>query len=193
MQLSPPAKAPMVVLRDINGKPIQVGRGRRTLLAFFRDAACPFCNLQIYQLTQRYEELHGLGLDVVAVFTSPPEQVKRFVLARERPFPVAAEPSSRAYGIYGVRPSFWRKMWAVVSRPGAWIRGIGTVGVAGAAKGLAGVNTSNMMPADFLIDEDGNIAEAYYGRDAGDHIAFERIEAFLARGKMRDARRPKPA
>jgi hypothetical protein len=38
------------------------------------------------------------------------------------------------------------------------------------------------MPADFLIDEHGNIVEAYYGGDAGDHLAFERIELFLARG-----------
>ena len=38
------------------------------------------------------------------------------------------------------------------------------------------------MPADFLIDEQGYIVEAYYGEDAGDHIPFERIEQFLSIG-----------
>ena len=40
------------------------------------------------------------------------------------------------------------------------------------------------MPADFLIDEEGNIVEAYYGADAGDRIPFDRVELFLARGMI---------
>ena len=48
--------------------------------------------------------------------------------------------------------------------------------------GLAGLNTNNLMPADFLIDEDGRIVETYYGGDAGDRIPLERVELFLARG-----------
>ncbi|HTM70298.1 MAG TPA: hypothetical protein VL118_05415, partial [Luteimonas sp.] len=51
--------------------------------------------------------------------------------------------------------------------------------------GLAGLNTNNLLPADFLIDEDGRIVEAYYGSDAGDRIPLERVELFLARGLMR--------
>lgn len=38
------------------------------------------------------------------------------------------------------------------------------------------------MPADFLIDEKGNVVETYYGKDAGDHIPMERIELFAVRG-----------
>jgi hypothetical protein len=35
------------------------------------------------------------------------------------------------------------------------------------------------MPADFLIGPDGRIVEAYYGRDIGDHLSIERIDALL--------------
>lgn len=35
-----------------------------------------------------------------------------------------------------------------------------------------------VMPADFLIDENGVIQTAYYGKDAGDHLPFSRIKAF---------------
>jgi hypothetical protein len=38
------------------------------------------------------------------------------------------------------------------------------------------------MPADFLIDESGKIVEAYYGKDAGDHISFERVDYFASKG-----------
>jgi thioredoxin-dependent peroxiredoxin len=65
------------------------------------------------------------------------------------------------------------------------------LGFASAFKGLAGVNTTNIMPADFLIDEFGHIAEAYYGEDAGDHIPFERIEAFLAQYMLRNKQKGK--
>ncbi|MBS0556722.1 MAG: alkyl hydroperoxide reductase, partial [Proteobacteria bacterium] len=50
--------------------------------------------------------------------------------------------------------------------------------------GLAGLKTSNLMPADFLVDKHGRIAEAHYGADAGDRIPFERVELFLARGLL---------
>jgi hypothetical protein len=53
--------------------------------------------------------------------------------------------------------------------------------------GLAGLNTSNLMPADFLINEHGRIIEAYYGRDAGDRIPLERVEQFLSRVRARRA------
>jgi hypothetical protein len=57
----------------------------------------------------------------------------------------------------------------------ALIRGMGMVGMRGMA-------TGNLMPADFLIDEEGNVVETYYGQDAGDHIPMERIELFAVRG-----------
>lgn len=56
--------------------------------------------------------------------------------------------------------------------------GMGTLGFAGTVRGLGGLNTGNILPADFLIDEFGRIQEVYYGKDAGDHIPFERIEQF---------------
>lgn len=175
MRLIAPTEAPIVKLADIHGKPIVVGTGRPMLLAFFRDAACPFCNMRIFELTQNHKNLEAMGLDIVAVFASTPEEVKRFVLQRPRPFKVAAEPNRAAYEIYGIQSSFLRKLKAMVMRFGTMIRGMRIVG-------LHALRSNNIMPADFLIDEKGSIVEAYYGSDAGDHIPIERIELFLARG-----------
>ena len=48
MRLVAPRPAPALQLMDIYGKPVVIGgRGRRMLLSFFRDAACPFCNFRI--------------------------------------------------------------------------------------------------------------------------------------------------
>ena len=184
-RLKPPTEAPLVQLKDTDGLPIEFGNGRRTLLTFYRDPACPFCNFHIYLLTNKYKELHALGLDIVAVFSAEPDEVKKFILARPRPFPVAAEPSYTAYNIYGIERSFSRKILAVLRHPLMWIRGIIKVGFARSLLALGGINTSNNLPADFLIDENGKIAEAYYGKDAGDHIAFERVDYFATKGFAR--------
>jgi peroxiredoxin len=176
MRLNAPAKAPLLHFVDIYGERVDIGRsGRRTLLCFFRDAACPFCNFRIYELTNQHAAFKALGLDIVAVFTSTPEAVRRFVARKPRPFSVVADPTSHAHESYGIERSFWRKLKGIVTRVPTLIKGLRIVG-------LAGLNTTNLMPADFLIDEHGNIAEAYYGGDAGDRIPLDRVELFLARG-----------
>lgn len=172
MHLRPPSQAPVVELVDVYGQPITLGTGKPVLLSFFRDAACPFCNMRIFELTWRYEGFARHGLDVIVVFASTEDEVRRFVMKRPRPFRVAAEPARLAYETYGVESSFVGKLKAIVFRFGTLLRGLRLVG-------LAGFATNNVMPADFLIDDKGRIVEAYYGRDAGDRIPFERVESFL--------------
>lgn len=171
--------APSLDLVDIHGRPITLQHeGRLTLLSFFRDAACPFCNFRIYELTGRHAELAARGLDIVAVFSASQAQVLRFAGQRPRPFPLAADPTSGAHHVYGIERSLWRKLKAIVTRLPTLVRGLRLVG-------LAGLNTGNLMPADFLIDQHGHIVEAHYGRDAGDRIPLERVERWLASGRQR--------
>ncbi|HSH28076.1 MAG TPA: redoxin domain-containing protein [Wenzhouxiangella sp.] len=184
-RLRSPQEAPRVQLKDVDGKLIVFGQGKRTLLTFYRDPACPFCNLHLYRLTNQYGALERSGLRVVAVFAASPDEVRRFILARPRPFPVAAEPDHEAYQIYGIEASVTRKLLAVFRRPLQWFRGMARVGLAASLKTLGGVGTSNTMPADFLIDEKGRIVEAYYGKDAGDHISFERVDEFANQASAR--------
>jgi peroxiredoxin len=164
-------------MRDIEGRAVAVGAGRRTLLCFFRDPACPFCNFRIYELTYHHAALQALGLDIVAVFAAKPDEVRRFVARKPRPFPVIADPTSAAHAAYGIERSARGKIKAIATRIPTLLKGLRIVG-------LAGLRTSNLLPADFLIDAGGRIVECHYGSDAGDRIPFERVELFLARGLM---------
>lgn len=173
MRLFAPETAPALDLVDIRGRPIRLRHdGRLTLLSFFRDAACPFCNFRIYELTGRHAELSARGLDIVAVFSASQAEVLRFAGQRPRPFPLAADPTSSAHQIYGIERSLWRKLKAIVTRVPTLLKGLRLVG-------LAGLNTGNLMPADFLIDQNGRIVKAYYGRDAGDRIPLDQVERLL--------------
>ena len=181
MRLTAPSKAPPLELVDIYGARVSVGgSGRRTLLCFFRDAACPFCNFRIYELTGHHGALSALGLEIIAVFTSSPEAVRRFVARQPRPFHVVADPTSQAHAAYGIERSLWRKLKGIVTRVPTLIKGLRIVG-------LAGLNTTNLMPADFLIDGHGRIVDAYYGSDAGDRIPLERVRRMLPREGLRRA------
>lgn len=174
MRLTSNAPAPRLDLYDMRGERVQLGKasGRRTLVCFFRDAACPFCNFRIYELTLQHQALADKGLDIVAVFTSDVAALKRFVARTPRPFAVIADPSSSAHTAYRIERSLAGKIKAITTRVSTLLRGLRMVG-------LAGLNTTNLLPADFLIDERGHIAEAWYGNDAGDRIPFARVHAFL--------------
>ena len=64
MRLTAPTSAPQLELPDTQGQTITLGDGGRpTLLCFFRDAACPFCNLRVYELTERQLNLYLSKLD----------------------------------------------------------------------------------------------------------------------------------
>lgn len=183
MRLRSPDIAPKLSLADADGKTIVIGgaRAKRTLLCFFRDPACPFCNFRIYQLTSHHQQLASHGLEIIALFSATTEDVKRFVVQHPRPFPVIADPTSAAYDAYHVEHSRFAKLKAIVTRLPTLLKGLRLVG-------LAGLKTNNVVPADFLIDEEGRIIEAYYGRDAGDHIPFERVELFAARALLQPDR-----
>jgi peroxiredoxin len=176
MRLLAPTTAPALELLDVYGQPIVIsGKGRKTLLSFFREANCPFCNFRVFELTHNYPNLSSLGLDIVAVFSSDRNDVMKFIARQPRPFQMVADQDSKAHQQFGIERSLWGKFKAMMTRIPAMIRGMRVVG-------LAGMNTGSLMPADFLIDENGRIVETYYGTDAGDHIPIERIELFLARG-----------
>ena len=82
-------KAREFSVKDIEGNPISLGdyQGKYVLLSFFRFASCPFCNLRVHRLSQRYDEWQAKGLEVIAVFESSSQTMQRFVGKQAPPFP----------------------------------------------------------------------------------------------------------
>ncbi len=87
------------------------------LLSLFREATCPFCNFRVYELTQCYPHLTRHGLDVVTVFSSPEDEVNRFIARRPRPVRMVADPLAEAHRRFALRSSFRGKMQAMMLRP----------------------------------------------------------------------------
>jgi peroxiredoxin len=175
MRLAIGEKAPPVRLDGIDGKIFDSAdlNGRRYLLSFFRFASCPFCNLRVHQLVSRHSEL-GAGFAVVAIFDSSHDNLRRRAEKHEAPFPILADPKRTYYQAYGIEKSLVGVFAGMFKRMPALLRAMFVKGYWPTSPN--GSLTS--MPADFLIDETGIIRVAYYGRDEGDHLPFDRIKEF---------------
>ena len=176
MRLELPCNRVDFDVKDIYGKPINLSQyeGKKVVLSFFRDAACPFCNFRVYELTNNYKSWKNKDIEIVAVFSSTDAEVRRFVAQHPRPFRLVSDPELSIYEKYGVEHSSFALLKALLFKMPRIVRGILR---GGRPKPNPNVK---LVPADFLIDANGKISEVWYGRDTSDHIPMENINRFLA-------------
>lgn len=176
MRLNAPCNSQDFAVQDIYGQPVRLSdyRGRRVLLSFFRDAACPFCSFRVHELTHRYPSWQQQGLEILAVFSCSEQEVRQQVARHPRPFRLIADPDLKLYGDYGVEQSMRALVKAVLFELPRIIRGL-SVG------GRPDPNNPHLrlVPADFLIDEQGRVVDLWYGRNTSDHIPLSRLDAFV--------------
>ena len=155
---------------SLNGKPF--------MLSFFRFASCPFCNLRVHELVQRFNEF-GDHFTIVAVFDSPLDNLIRHTKGHNAPFTILADESNQYYREYGIEHSVSGMFKGMILRMPKLVKGM--------FKGYLPIiikGSLTTMPADFLIDQFGIIQEAYYGKDEGDHLPFEQVKAFSLKQQL---------
>lgn len=175
MRRTPGTKVGNIRLPAFDGTPFELDslRGRRLLLAFFRFASCPFCNLRLHELVTHYHEF-GDRFAVVAIFESSPENLRRFATRHAAPFPVLADERGACYREYGIERSLAGVVRGVLGRLPSLLYALFVKGYLPLR--IRGHLTT--MPADFLVDEQGLIRTAHYGRDEGDHLPLAAVRAF---------------
>ena len=175
MRISVPSKPSIDKFIDVNGKTVSIKpKNKMTLVAFFRDVHCPFCNLRIFELTQQYAELEDLGLEVIAVFSASTDEVKAFISKRQRPFPVVADEHSKAHDSFGLERSKVAKYTSMMMHMWRLMQGMKLTGF------RALKSSSTLLPADFIIDQNGLIIDCYYGKTYADRMSIDHIKSLLA-------------
>ena len=145
------------------------------MLSFYRYASCPLCNLRIAQLIAQYPYLKEQGLHLVAFFQSPRQSILETVTKQDLPFPIVADPECAIYKLYGVESSLLGLLKGLLRLSEFWMA---------MKKGFLSVASDGdrtLIPADFLVAPDLVVERAYYGKDIGDHLPLEEIEAWLKR------------
>ncbi|CAG7622999.1 Putative peroxiredoxin [Paenibacillus solanacearum] len=182
IRLSPGDIAPDFVFTGIDGTSVRLSdlRGKKVLVAFFRNAACALCNLRVRHFIRRYDAWQRLDLDVVAVFESPADSLSRHVGRQEAPFPLIGDPEARLYALYGVEVSE-AKVQATIA-DAATKTFVAQAEAEGFALTPEAGSNMNRIPAEFLIDENGIVAVAHYGRLVTDHLPLDAIDRFASLG-----------
>ena len=175
MRIQPGQPATNFSTEDIAGKAISLKNytDRRVMLSFYRYAVCPLCNLRVHDLIKHYASFSERNLDLVAVFQSPRESIRRYVGKQAIPFSVIADPERALYRLCGVESS-----WAGFIKGSLRLSMVTSALTKGFLPGkMEGIKS--MVPADFLIGPDLTVQVAYYGSDIGDHLPIEKINEWL--------------
>ena len=172
MRLTPGIIVPQFTVSDILGEKYSPEKymGQKWMLSFFRYASCPACNLRIQNLLQEYDELKEKGLSIIAVFESPIDSIMKYVGKNELPFPIIPDPERNLYKLYGVESSWLGYIMGAPTVMKAILKGF----FPGKMEGDKAI-----VPADFLINPDGTIHTAYYGKNIGDHLLISNISSFI--------------
>jgi peroxiredoxin len=167
------ALAPAFSATTYEGEPVSLGayRGAKLWLSFYRFASCPLCNYRIHEVIARYPEFSKAGIRMLGVFQSPPDKIANYVAKQEPPFSLVSDPKMDLYRLYGVSPSL-----GALFRPDVFVTTFKAM-----FKGIFPGTIEGpiaMRPAEFLIDPEGLVWGAHYGRSVSDHIPFERVFEF---------------
>lgn len=169
-KLEPGTNAPVFNETDAYGHSIDLEsyKGQKLLLAFFRYVSCPVCNFRTHELTLNHDAITAKGYTVIAVFESDNQTLKEYLEETKLPFTVIGNPSLSLYRRYGVQKSAWRTFFSVFSPKtmAAALKGRKLL----ANMGLKRDGALTRLPADFVIDENGMVQVAYYGKNIGDHL-----------------------
>lgn len=169
---------------DIAGQVVDLAGypGRHVLLSFFRFASCPFCNLRVHGMIERYPAYRDAGTEMIAVFESPRETMLQYVAGRmDAPVPLIPDPAGQLYRLYGLEKS-WAKFAMSWLNPRTFVKSSRDAYAAGFGKGFwpGKIDAApHRMPADFLFAPDLTVRAAWYGTYPGDHLPFEAIERLL--------------
>lgn len=166
--------------KDIHGTSFKLTdfKGKKIYLGFFRNVNCPFCNLRVHQLRKLYSESQKNGVEFVFLFESANNILKRSIFHQEiSPIPLIGDPEKVIYKKYGVEASTIKMLKTFLNpsnfaqlKEGKKLQGIPTEKDKDA--------TFNLIPADFLIDEDFMIVKAHYGQHVNDHIDLNEVKRF---------------
>src|SRR5687767_9053200 len=111
MRLESGIAAPTFRLKDVYGRLIDLEdyRSKKILIAFFRHAGCPFCNLRVHTLQKYRDELLGQGLEMIFFFESKESVLRRSTFHTEiSPIPLISDSAKVWYDTYGLESSGYK-------------------------------------------------------------------------------------
>jgi thioredoxin-dependent peroxiredoxin len=169
--------APEFQLRDIDGNEhsLKKYKGKKILLSFYRNAGCPICNYRFHELEDEEKYFKEKDLVLISVYESSIENLKLLIDTNKYYQHIVSDDEGLLYFKYGVAENRTK----IVK---GFLHGARQKAYKGKQRFTTKIKQDgnpNRIAADFLIDENGNIIIAYYGKYLGDRLPIEDIKSKL--------------
>jgi len=179
MKLKEGQKAPHFRLTDVFGRIADLDdlRDKKLLVAFFRHAGCPFCNLRVHALTKIHDEVSSRGMEMIFFFESKDTVILRSSFHKGvSPIPLIADPLKTWYEKYGLEESF---SGSVTSHLTSFLPTVINAKKAGLPVHIQADGESfSTMPAEFLIGPGNVIQKVLYARSLNERLDLQEIIDF---------------
>jgi peroxiredoxin len=175
--------APLFTVRDLLGRTIALRGcfGYPVMLALYRSAPCPLCNLRLWYLLRRHSRLYNNVLRLMVFFDSEPRQTHAYLDRFATNVPLIADRGQGVYDLYQPHSSLPAALITRFRRRRTYeeARAAG-VGARTFAENIRAFDGDlGLLPAEFLLTPTLHIARAHYGKDTGDFLPFWEIDAFV--------------
>ncbi|MFZ5971712.1 MAG: redoxin domain-containing protein [Bacteroidota bacterium] len=187
MKLTTGLQAPLFRQKDVFGRDIDLNnyREKRILIAFFRHAGCPFCNLRVHFLTKQYGKLQTKDFEMIFFFESKEQVILRSTFHKEvSPVPIISDPDKKWYKTYGLEGSAFK---STLSHFTSFVQTAIQAKRTGVPLHLMADGESfSTLPAEFLVDKGLVIKQLHYSESLTDRMDMKAIELFAETGTTVD-------
>lgn len=179
--------APIFSVKDVFGRTIDLNgyRDSKVLIAFFRHAGCPFCNLRVHSLSKVYDEFRNKGLEMIFFFESKDKVILRSSFhTGVSPIPIISDPEKIWYNAYGLETSGYK---SAVSHLTSFVQTVIKAKSAGVpVHMMADGESISTIPAEFLLDKGLVIKKLHYSKTLNDRMEISDINAFVENASFFD-------
>ena len=169
--------APEFQIRDIAGNEhsLKKYKGKKILLSFYRNAGCPICNYRFHELEGEEKYFKEKELVLISIYESSLENLKLLIDTSKYYQHIVSDSEGLLYFKYGVEENRAKLVKG-------FLHGAKQKAYKGRQRFPTKIKQDgnpNRIAADFLIDENGNIIIAYYGKYLGDRLPVGDIKSKL--------------
>jgi thioredoxin-dependent peroxiredoxin len=180
MKLSTNIIVPVFRLQDVFGRTIDLDdyRDNKVLIAFFRHAGCPFCNLRVHALMKGHEELSTHGMKMIFFFESKQSIILRSSFHKGvSPVPIISDPQKIWYNAYGLEQSTGK---SVKSHLTSFVQTVIRAKSCGLpVHAMASGESFSTMPAEFLLGPGLVVRKFHYSEGLNDRLDLSVITDFV--------------
>jgi len=173
-RLEPGYRSHDFIVNTVTGSSLRLGdfANKRLWMAFYRYSGCPVCASHFDEVIAYQKELKKYKIDFVAIFDSNSANIPDRVRDAQQPgFYVVGNESKGLYEIFGVEKS----LFGLVNLKSA----MAVKDALGKGYKQGSIDGSLLrMPAHFLIEAGGEVIQAHYAKDIGDHISWDKVGDF---------------